>query len=62
MRFSEGTPRRERSPEKTAAMIAQTSRSMEVSDAAGAETNRQQFSMERGFGEAQPANPDDGQK
>lgn len=47
------SPRRERSPEKSAPMIAQKCRSMEVSEAAGAGTNRQHFSMERGFGEAQ---------
>ena len=40
-------------PEKSAPMIAQKCRSMEVGEAAGAGTNRQHFSMERGFGEAQ---------
>jgi len=43
----------DRNPEKSAPMIAQRSRNMEAGEAAGPSRNRQQFSIERDFGEAQ---------
>src|SRR6266513_418063 len=45
--------RRERSPEKSAAMLTVRSRSMEASEPAGPGPNRQRFPMERHCGEAQ---------
>ncbi len=47
-------PPRDRTPEKSAAMIAQRSRTMEAGEAAGLGRIRQQFSMERDFGERLP--------
>ncbi len=43
----------DRNPEKSAAMIAPRSRIMEADEAAGPGRKRQQFSMQRDFGEGQ---------
>jgi hypothetical protein len=45
--------RRERSPERNAAMLTVRSRSMEVSERAGPRPNRQRFPKEGYCGEAQ---------